>query len=68
MKLSSYIKVELINKRLLQYQSGLGFGNETDSSYLYKTMVDGYAYACAPHLVLIKGIHCQTIDWDSRVR
>ena len=49
-------------------QSALGFGIETKMGYFCKTMDDGCAYACAPHLVQLKWTHCQTIVWEIRVR
>ena len=50
------------------HQSTLGFNKETKMEYSRKTINYGCAYGCAPHLVHLKSIHCQTIAWEIRVR
>ena len=49
-------------------RSALGFGRETKMGYYCKTIDYGCAYDFAPHLVQLKWTHCQTIDWEIRMR
>ena len=50
------------------WTSARGFGTETKMGYDCKTIYYGCAYDFTPHLVQLNGTHCQTIDWESRMR